>query len=131
MPRPDDGTSEGAALAALVDFCASAAVKPTTAGAMQHFAGTVHEPTLVAALASANDQGVTADIAVDHLREGARRYWLLAQRMGRASEPVNDEADAAMHAGLTPEETERLRQLEMARRVIVSAGAPGPARDVE
>jgi DNA-binding TFAR19-related protein (PDSD5 family) len=51
--------------------------------------------------------------------------------MGRASAPADDETDAAMHAGLTPEETERLRQLEMARRAIVSAAAPGPARDIE
>jgi hypothetical protein len=96
---------------------------------MQHFAGSVHEPALVAALASASDQRVTTDIALDHLREGARRYWLLAQRMGHAPEPADSAAAAAMHAELPPEETERLRQLEMARRALDSASPAGAARN--
>src|SRR6185369_11815633 len=58
VPRPDDGTAEAAALTALADFCAAAPGPLTTAGTMQYFAGSAHEPVLVAALASASDHQV-------------------------------------------------------------------------
>src|SRR5262249_5299252 len=116
MPRPDDGTAEGAALTALVEFCAAAPGTVTTAGVMQHFAGSVHEPMLVAALASASDQQMTEEIALSHPREGVRKYWLQVQRVSRSSEAARRDASVALAGELPAEEAERLRQLELARR---------------
>jgi hypothetical protein len=123
IPRPEDGTAEGAALAALADYCTAAAGPLTTAAAMQHFAGTAHERVLVAALTKAHDHDVSPEQAEVHLRAGAQRYWLHAQRTGQ----TDAAGDVAAEAGgeLTPEETERLRQLEMVRRALAGSGAPG------
>ena len=129
LPQPDNTTAEGAALAALVAFCESATGPLSTPGTMQHFAGTAHERVLVSALASAHDNGVTAEHADVHLRAGARRYWLQAQRTGQT--PASDAETAATAiatAELPAEETERLRQLEMVRRAVPGSGsgrAPG------
>jgi hypothetical protein len=127
IPRPDDGTSEGMALAALAQFCTTASAQLSTAGTMQHFAGTMHEPVLVAALASASDQGMTLDMAQDHLREGVRRYWLLAQQMGRPG--VDGASTSPLPADLPAEEGERFRQLEMARRSLAATSPAGPSSD--
>ncbi len=122
IPQPNDGTAEGSALTALVGFCVTAGGSLTTPGAIQYFAGTAHERVLAAALATAHDQGVTPEQAELHLREGVRRYWLQSQRAGQPAGGATLADDAARAAELPPEETERLRQLEMVRRALPIVG---------
>jgi DNA primase len=122
LPRIDDGTAEGAALTALADLCLESEQVLTPAGIVQSFSGTPHEQVLVEALISAEDQGITAEQATEHLREGAARYWLQARRAGS---PVAAAAEADTAARTTPEEAERLRQLDIVRR---SAGTLPSAR---
>ncbi len=125
LPQPVDAAPESAALAALVDYCQTAAGPLSTPGTMQHFAGSAHESVLVSALTAAHDAGVTAELAEEHLRAGACRYWQLAQRSGQpAAAGAETEASAAAAAALPAEETERLRQLEMVRRALPRTG-PG------
>jgi len=76
---------------------------------MQHFAESVHEPVLAAALATAEDHGITALHAAEHLKAGVARYWQQAQRAGDTGAPLADPAASS-------EEVERLRQLEFVRR---------------
>ena len=124
IPQPDDATPEGAALAALVGYCQSALGPLSTPGTMQHFAGTAHEGVLVAALTSAQDNGVTPELAELHLRAGTRRYWQHAQRIGQvAAAGAETVASAAAAAELPAEETERVRQLEMVRRALPGSGS--------
>jgi DNA primase len=111
VPQPSDGTPDGAALAALVAFCVEGEHPLTTAGVMQHFAASPHEPVLASALATAEDTGITAEQAAMHLKAGAARYWQQAQRAGRKGAPDSG-------APATAEESERLRQLEMVRRSL-------------
>jgi DNA primase len=120
MPPPDRGTPEGAALAALVEHCRAASGPLSTPGTMQHFAGTAHEPVLVAALAAAEDSGVTPELAAEHLRAGARRYWLQAQRAGR----LEPNAETGAQPDISAEENERMRQLEMVRRALPQTDGP-------
>ncbi len=123
LPQTDDGTADGAALAALAVFCAHSEHPLTTAGVIQAFVGSPHERVLTEALVTAEDHGITAEQAAEHLRAGVGRYWQQAQRAGR---PVAGDARAETAAGTTPEEAERLRQLEMVRRG--PAGNSSPAR---
>jgi DNA primase len=123
LPRPADGTPEGDALAALAEACATAAHPLTTASLMQRFGGSPHESTLVAALATAEDQAVTPDDAAARLREGAARWWLQAQRAGTAVAPPG--------SPVTPEETERLRQLEWVRRTLPGAKPAGSTESAD
>jgi len=116
LPQPADGTPEGAALGALVVFCSTSECPLTTAGVMQHFVDSPHEPVLASALASAEDHGITAEHAAEHLRAGVARYWQQALRAGRPGGP-----DTGIPA--TPEEAERLRQLEMVRRAVPGNGS--------
>jgi len=119
LPRPDDGTAEGAALAALVDFCVAAPGPLDTATVMQQFADTPFDPVFAAALASAHDHALAVEQVEAQLREGAARWWQNARRAGATTPPPE--------AGLSVEETERLRQLEIVRR-----GRPAPeAPDAE
>jgi hypothetical protein len=115
LPRPDDGTAEGTALAALVDFCAAEPGTLSTAAVMQHFAQTGHDAVLSSALASAHDHALAVEQVEAQLREGAARWWQNARRAGTPTPPPE--------AGLSAEETERLRQLEIVRRGR-SAGPP-------
>ena len=75
------------------------------------------------ALATAEDHGITAEQAAEHLVAGVARFWSQAQLAGR---PVTDDVRAATEA--KPEETERLRQLEMVRRAAVPGAHPAPER---
>ncbi len=108
LPRPDDGTPEGAALAALAAYCTTAPGEPSTAAVMQHFADSPHDGVLASALAAAHDHALPPEQAAQALREGAARWRLLAQRRGTL--------DAVNAEGVPPEEVERLRQLELVRR---------------
>jgi DNA primase len=118
LPRPADGTPEGDALTALAEACGTTAGPLSTPALMQRFAGTAHESILVAALTTAEDQGLTAEHADARLREGAARWWLQAQRAGMAAPPG---------ASVSPEETERLRQLEWIRGSLPDGKPVGPA----
>src|SRR5262249_46166899 len=119
LPRPVDGTPEGAALAALIDACIETGGPLTTPALMQRFAESPHEPILAAALASAEDHELTPEHAEARLRDGAARSWLLAQRAGKAA--------ASEGSPLPPEEVERLRQLEWVRRALPGGEPTGPA----
>ena len=119
LPRPEDGTAEGAALATLVDFCAAEPGPLGTATVMQHFAGTRHDPVFASALATAHDHALAPEQVEAQLREGAARWWQNARRAG-APGTVAD-------ASVSPEESERLRQLELVRR----GGPLGPGPDAE
>jgi hypothetical protein len=107
LPTPTDRTPEDAALAALVAFCSAGEQPLTTAGVIQHFAGTAFEPMLARALATAEDHAITGAHAADHLRAGVARYWQRAQRAGQSTPEAGSPST---------EEAERLRQLEMVRR---------------
>jgi DNA primase len=122
VPAPDDGTPEGAALAALAGFCASGEHPLTTAGVMQHFAGSPHERILTEALVSAEDHRISEEQAAEHLRAGVIRYWEQAKRAGR---PVSA-ALAEESLPTSPEEAERLRQLELVRQAASASRAGGP-----
>jgi hypothetical protein len=115
LPQPKGGTPEDAALRELVAYCAGSESTLTTAGVMQYFAQSQHEPLLAAALASAEDHGITPELAAVHLSDGVARYRQRAYRAGQPAAP----GDAAP----TGEEAERLRQLEMVRRAATDAGA--------
>ncbi len=126
LPRPDDGTADGAALAALADFCVHSEHPLTTARVIQHFVGSPHEGILTDALVTAEDHRITAEQAAEHLKAGVGRYWQQAQRAGRA---VSSAAEAEALAGTTPEEAERLRQLEMVRRGSAASEPPAAPRN--
>jgi DNA primase len=113
VPRPTDGTPEGNALAALVAYCSDCGHSLTTAAVMQHFADTAHDAIFSAALAAADDHEITPELAAERLTAGVARYRQQARRAGVAG---GDEAQPPT----SPEEAERLRQLEIVRR-----GAPG------
>ena len=115
LPPMEDGGAEEAALLALVDHAAASEGPLTTAAVLQWFADTPHDAVLSAVLATVQDQGLTPDLAEAQLREGVERWWITARREGRAG-PPNDQAPPS-----TPEEAERLRQLDLVRR-----GAAGP-----
>jgi len=110
LPRPDTYTPDGAALAALVDYCASRSEELTTSGILQYFSSSPHEAVLVGTLAMADDQGVTREHAEFQLRAGLDRWWELARRAGDSA------ALAQGHGQASPEEAERLRQLALVRQ---------------
>jgi DNA primase len=110
VPKPLGANVDGAALAALVAFCETSKAPLTTAGVMQHFAGGTYEDLFVAALTSAESEGLTAELLETELVEAVNRYWLNARKRGddaesRRGPPVD----------LSVEETERARQLQLAR----------------
>lgn len=73
IPATGENTPDAAALEAVVGHCARAGAGITTPGLIQAFAGTEHEATLVSALASSEDHGISADQAETHLRDGVAR----------------------------------------------------------
>ena len=108
MPRPDDGSADGDALTALVEYCATSTAPLTTPGLIQYFSGTAHEGILASLLASAHDQQLTADQADEQLRAGVQRYWLQAarNRLSNAGQTPDDDNPAAND--LSAEDTERM-----------------------
>jgi DNA primase len=89
FPRVEEPGPEAAAWNAVLDHCRGAVGEPSTAGLIQHFAGTEHADTLAGVLASAADQALTAEqvevqvlAAAERLRQAADRrevQALLAQ----------------------------------------------------
>jgi DNA primase len=122
LPPVPDPTPDAAALSAVVGLCSTAAGELTPAGIVQFFMGTAHEAAVADALATAEDQALTPDLAEERVRAGVDRYWQQAERAGTARAP----ADVAS----TPEERERLRQLDFVRGVD-PAGGPTARNGVE
>ncbi len=119
LPSPADGTPEGAALSAMVEFFRESESALTPQGVLQHFSGSAHEGLIAQALATAEDHGISSEQSLEHLKAGVVRYWQQAQRAGRSGGPDDGAAP-------TREEGERLRQLEMVRRGLDDSAA-GPA----
>jgi hypothetical protein len=112
LPPSSDGSPDAAALRAVVDFCSAAQGELTPAGIVQSFIDSPHEAAIAHALANAEDQALTHELAGERLRAGVNRYWQQAERAGTAKAPAD--------VPTSPEETERLRQLDFVRR----GGAP-------
>jgi len=110
VPKPVNAGAEGAALAALVDFCEHAGDLCTTQAVMQHFAGSPHEEALLASLTSGEQDDLNAELLEIQLVEGIKRYWMNVQKHGGAGE-----AHLVPALDLSPEETERARQRALAR----------------
>ena len=106
LPRPEGEGADGDALAALGEFCTASAGPLTTAGMLQHFAGSPHEGALVAALTSAESEGLSEDAVETQLLDGVRHYWKLRQKRSGATEAVSA-------VELSPEESERARQRKL------------------
>jgi len=107
VPKPEDGGEEGAALAALAEFCAAAETL-TTAGVMQHFAGTPHEAVLVDALTAAETEGLSAESLEIQFRDGVQHYWTTRRRRGGP--------EGAGGVALSAEEAERARQRSLVQQ---------------
>ncbi len=114
-PSPDD-----AALAAVIGLCGTAGIELEPAGIVQFFVGTAHESAVADALASAEDQGLTPDLAQERVHAGVDRYWQQAERAGTARAPPG--------MASTPEERERMRQLDFVRRAEAPAAGAAPSR---
>jgi len=117
FPHPDISNPDAAALTALVEFCAGSEAELTPAGVLQHFVNSPHEAVLASVLATAEDHGLTMELAEAHVRAGLERWWQQARRSG-------DAAPAAGEGIETPEETKRLRQLEFVRQSVAGGSAP-------
>ncbi|HEY2862477.1 MAG TPA: DNA primase [Casimicrobiaceae bacterium] len=111
VPEPVDAGAEGDALAALVAHCRGSAPPLTTAGVLQQFAGSPHENILIAALTTGEIEGLSGELLEVQLVEGIRRYWLNAQKHGDSAATRQ-----APPLDLSPEETERARQRQLARQ---------------
>ena len=88
----------------------------TTPGVMQHFAGSPHEPLLVAALTAAETEGLSGEAVETQLLEGVRHYWMVHQKRSGSVD------ETALPVELSPEEAERTRQ----RRLVQSRLMRGP-----
>jgi DNA primase len=110
LPKPEDAGPEGDALSAVAEFCAATEGPLTTQGIMQHFAESLHEPVLVAALTAGENEGLSGESLEIQLSEGVQRYWMVQRRRGG---PGAIEGPAGME--LSPEEAERARQRGLVR----------------
>jgi len=112
IPVTGENSPDAAALAAVVEHCAHAEAGITTPALMQAFAGTEHEATLVAALASAEDHGLSVEQAETHLREGVER-WRDQDEQRRLAALLATPLDQ-----LTPEQRELIARRLGAGRVV-------------
>jgi len=115
LPPVPDPSADAAALSAVVSLCGTAAGELTAAGIVQFFIGTPHEAAVADALATAEDQALTPDLAEERVKAGMARYWQQAERAGTARAPLD--------VASTPEERERMRQLDFVRGVDGAAGS--------
>jgi DNA primase len=122
LPPLADRSPDALALDAVIGLCRGATRELTPAGIVQSFIGTVHEEAVTYALATAEDQALTAELAAERVHAGAARYWHFAQRAGASAAPASLVTSA--------EELERLRQLEFVRRAEAGA-TPNSANGVE
>jgi DNA primase len=108
LPPSVDASPDVQALQAVVETCRAMPGELTPQGVVQTFIGTPFESAITDALATAEDQALTAELAAERVRAGVARYWQQAERAGAAKAPADVPSN--------PEETERLRQLEFVRR---------------
>ncbi len=113
LPPPSDSSPDAQALHAVVEMCQDIAGELTPQGVVQTFIGTPFESAITDALATAEDQALTAELVAERVRAGVARYWQQAERAGAAKAPAG--------VPTNPEETERLRQLEFVRRSAAGA----------
>jgi DNA primase len=109
IPHPDDGTPEGAALAAVIEVLAQATM--TTPGIIQRFTGTPHEAVIVAALADTDGDEIAPDDVETVLRDGVVKW--VARREARET----DRLLATPLERMSPEERLAMRQRLAARKV--------------
>jgi hypothetical protein len=74
IPPTGENSPDAAALAAVVEHCASAGGNVTAAGIMQTFTGTEHEGAITAALTSTEDQDLSIEQAGTILHDGLARW---------------------------------------------------------
>ena len=117
VPRPVDAGADGAALGALIGFCLDNDAPLTTAGLMQHFAGSVHDAVLLAALTAGESEGLSAESLEIQLVEGVKHYWTVRQK--RAG-PM--QVQGAGPIDLSPEEAERARQRRLVQERLGRGG---------
>ncbi len=116
IPHPDDGTPEGAALAAVVEFCVSSAITPTTPAIVQHFTATPHDAVIAVVMTSTEDHALTDEHAATQLRDGVA-HWI-RQREARETGKLL----ATPLEQMSAEEREALRQ-----RLTAAKGPHGSA----
>jgi len=115
LPQPGADGPEAGALAALIAHCRAAPGELTTAGVIQHFAGSPHAEAFATALASAADQGLSAEQAETQVLAAAERWRQQEDRRGLTA------LLARPFDGLTAEERESLTQ------GLKAHAKPGPA----
>jgi hypothetical protein len=115
LPSAAAGLPDLGALAAVVECCQAAGAEPIAAAIVQTFSGTVHEAAVIDAQAAALDHALSPEVAAELVRAGVARLWQLAERSGARA------PDAAEPP--TPEESERLRQLDLVRAALQTAAA--------
>jgi DNA primase len=113
LPRSDERGPEATAWNALVEHCAGAPGEPTTAGVVQHFAGTDHAGVFAEVLASAVDHELSPE-QVETQVLGAAERWRHA-----------DLKDALQSLLRQP-----LEQLSAAEREALTRGLMATARGV-
>jgi DNA primase len=116
IPRPGEPGMDAEALGALIDFGAASGGPLTTAGVMQHFAGSSHETVLVAALTAAESDGLSGESLETQLIEGVKHYWMMRQR--RSALPGDEVPPGGSSVDLSPEEAERARQRRLVQARI-------------
>jgi DNA primase len=109
LPRTDLDATDTPALRALIEHCRAAQAPLSTAGVMQYFSASSHEPALADALASATDQALTPEHAARSLADGMARLWRHAELRGEPAPGPNPPPKS-------PEDAERLRQLDLVRQ---------------
>jgi len=85
LPHVDDPGPEASAWNAVLDFCATAPGEPTTAGVVQHFAGTAHAGAIAEVLASAADQALPAEQVEGEVVAAAERLRRAVDERGLAA----------------------------------------------
>ncbi len=120
FPRPDDGSPESNALAALAGYCAEATGALSPAGLIEVFAGSRHAALLAETLAAADDHGLDAAAIEAEVRHGLDRWWQHARRSGDAV-PAHNLAPAS------DEESKRLKQLDFIRQRVAGIAGAAPA----
>ncbi len=109
IPHPDDGTPDGAALAAVIEVLAQAPM--TTPGVVQQFTGTPHEPVIVAALSDTDGDEIAPEDVETVLRDGVVKW--IARREARET----DRLLATPLERMSPEERLAMRQRLAVRKV--------------
>jgi DNA primase len=110
IPEPDDGSTEGGALAAVVALVKTSREAPSTQAVVQQMLGTRHEDAIRAALPGSDDGTMSDEQAEAQLRDGTAR-WIEQHRNRETGRLMN----APLHE-MSAEEKEALRQRLMPPR---------------